>query len=426
MKTSKSIKVKFFTDISPELPGILLEWDGKKILVDPGRNEQQLQASQLLPQFDIPNLDAIVLTHYHGDHVNLVDEILKSEEFRGRIICHRATADIVQTYYDDIDQQFKERFVRLNYCENFNLYGDDSLTLFNAGHVLGSSIVYFKFQDKIIAITGDLGADCLPIVQKPTTEFPTGSIDLLIMDAKQAEKLRDVDDSLGDVIYKKLRDCFLFDDGNVLIYAPLVQIPMLLYCLNYIFNNEKYSDIHNKIAKVYLDRQQKLLKLLKIFDDYKFLFDTHEVEHVTQDKHPFSFKKLVKLLPTNYKLRRSIIITPNRNEFVRFFKVFKQSEKNDVLLLNTNIHFALKADIGLIDEQCNIQIKRLPFLHYHPDQSELIDWYKTIRATVGVNRVVFYHYYRNSKIEKMKRIIKKEVGGNIYLAHRLNHSSITI
>lgn len=425
METSRNITVQFFTDISFEIPSILLNVNGKRILVDPGRNEAAIKSDEILPRYGIRNLDAIVITHYHGDHVNLLDEILASNQFNGPIICHAATCDIIKAYHP-IKKRFHKQFIRLAYGERFNLFGNDWLMLLDAGHVLGSSIIYFRFQDKNITITGDLGADFLPIVREPTTEFPTGPIDLLIVDAKQASKQREVKCPLGYILYRKLEDCFLFDDGNILMYAPLVQIPMLIYCLNFIFNNNDYRDIHNKIFKVFLDPQKKLLDLLKIFGSYKALFDYHDIEYVSYDSHPFNFKKLVKSLPTKKDIRRSIIITPNRNIFIKYFKQFKQSEKNDVFLLNSNIHYALEGNNDLIDDHCNIQIKRLPFLHYHPDLHELTNWCKIIRNTVGVKRLTFYHYKKYNEAEGVKCAIKKEGFGDVNLVHELGDNSIKI
>ncbi|UCE06872.1 MAG: MBL fold metallo-hydrolase, partial [bacterium] len=204
MSTSKKIKVKFFTNISLELASILLEVNGKRILVDPGRNERNVGVNQILPFYELQNLDAIVITHYHGDHANLIDEILESGKFRGRIICHKATAEIIQTYYN-VEESLAQ-IIKLDYRKSYDLLDNNMLTLYDAGHVLGSSVVYLKFKDKVIVITGDLGADFLPIVREPTTVFPRDvRIDLLIVDAKQAIRPRQVDSRitpLGDVIYR--------------------------------------------------------------------------------------------------------------------------------------------------------------------------------------------------------------------------------
>ena len=365
LDSSHLVKVQFFPDVDLIHPGVILEFDGKRILVDPGPDTAGRKSYYFLTRYDIPALDAIIISHYHGDHSSLLTKILDIGQFKGPIICHPATAEIMQAYYDNI-RQFSNQFVTLDYGRNYPLFDDFGMTLFNAGHVLGSSIVALKYKNKNIIITGDLGAESLPMVRKPDMNFLPSPIDLLVVDAKQIGKKKIInsqDFPVGKIIYHKIKDCFLFDEGNILIYAPLVQIPTLLYCLNYIFESKKFKDIHKKVTSIYLDPQPKLLELLEIFKKFSCLFDRDETEFVYSDLNPLNFEKLKKFLPTEREICNSIIITPNRNVFVRFFENFKRSEENDVLLLNDNIHYALKDSSSKVDRHCNIQIKRIPFLH---------------------------------------------------------------
>ena len=130
MQLNPKINLKFFANIAPQLASILIEIDGKRILIDPGRNEGRTHANEVLPGYELEKLDAIVITHYHGDHSNLLDEILGTGKFNGPIISHSATADIIQTYYG-IDKKANAQFIRLNYGEKFALFGDNFLTLYD-------------------------------------------------------------------------------------------------------------------------------------------------------------------------------------------------------------------------------------------------------------------------------------------------------
>lgn len=427
METSKQIQVRFLTNMSLELADILLEVNGKRILIDPGRDEGTIHYKQILPYYELPTLDMIVLTHFHGDHSNLMKDILETQKFKGKIICHEATTEIVTEYYNL--EQFSSQFISIPYGKRYQLFGDNFLTLYDAGHVLGSSMLYFELGDKIILITGDLGANFLPVVREATTKFSNQPIDLLVLDAKQADKPHDFDtrkNPLGNIIYQKLRDCFLFDYGNILIYAPLVQIPLLMYCLNYIFHKRKYRDVCNKITAVYLDPQPKLRKLLEIYNTYDHLLDRGDIEYIRFKKQHFRFPKLEESLPQQRDFRRSIIITPNRNVFVRFFEKLKHSEENDVLLFNNNIHFALKREIGLIDHCCNIQIKRVPFLHFHKNLDELIQWCKKVNRRVKVKQHLLYHYKKEFSVMPIQRELERKVKGNFRLVHQLSNCRLSI
>ncbi len=388
------LAIKFFTDVSPDIACLMIEANGKRLLVDTGRKEYETKANKILSRLNLELIDAILITHYHGDHSNLLGDILTNKKFTGKVICHKATAEILQTYYNLED--YHNRFIGLDYEETFYFFDSSEISLFDAGHVLGSSMIYLKLNNKRILITGDLGADFLPIVKPPTTLFPTAMVDLLIVDAKQVHKKREINSRfypLGDILYCKLRDCFQFDNGNVLMYAPQVQLPMLLYCLNYIFHTSDYMDVHRKIENVYLDPQPKTLKLIDIFNAYQDIFDVYEKERVFPDAEPLNFPKLTKKMPETTNIKSSIIITANRKTFIKWFEIFKRSEKNDVLLLSQNIYSALLNNTKLIDKYCDIQIKRLPSLHFHPDIEELSKWCNKITAQIGVKKILFYHHY---------------------------------
>lgn len=428
MTESPNVKVQFFSDKNYlDLPTIILEFDGKRILVDPGVNQQRYSMDRMLGNLNVPSIDAIVITHYHGDHSNLTKRIVERGDFKGRILCHKATADVLHCYFD-IKRQL-DPFDRLDYEQTHQLSDNLGVTLFNAGHVLGSSLLHFALGKKVIAITGDLGTQFLPIVPPPCHDFGARSIDLLILDGKHAGKAlqyQEEKSSVSDVLYYKLSDCFMFDDGNVVIYSPLLQLPVLIYSLNYIFNKSKYISWCRQIDKVYLDSNQTVSDLLNIFHHYRELFDRKEQENIASDSHLFDFSKLELSLPLVKDVRRSIIITSDRNRFVALFRHLKSSEKNDVLLLNNNIYYALNKNTDLIDGDCNIQIKRIPSLHYHPDTQELIHWCQQVQQRSPIHRTIFYHYWKPEIIERELPKFQEALGANVKLVHQLENNLITI
>jgi hypothetical protein len=169
-----------------------------------------------------------------------------------------------------------------------------------------------------------------------------------------------------------------------------------------------------------------MTELLNTFHHYRDLFDRDEQENIAGDSHLFDFSKLEMTLPHETDIHRSIVITSNRNQFALLFKHFKSSEKNDVLLLNNNIHYALNKNTELIDRDCNIQIKRIPSLHYHPDTQELIDWCQDVKKGTAINNIVLYHYWNRELLEQEKLKFKQALGGNIELVHQLENNSITV
>ncbi|MCI0513382.1 MBL fold metallo-hydrolase [candidate division KSB1 bacterium] len=418
---SEKIVLRFFTDLNANSPLLLITVGAEKILVDPGGQVDQNTLARLAAIVNPGEIRWIVVSHYHGDHANLIPMMLSQPQFQGQIACHAATAEIIQSYYK-LSAASEPRFQKLEYEKTLPLFSNVELTLFNAGHVLGSAMLYLKINDRRILISGDLGTQFLPIVKPPHLQFPAFPIDLLVLDGKQADRSRSLNLQqypIRDILYHKLRDCFLFDDGNVLIYIPLSQLPMLIYCLKAIFQQPKYQDLQAKVQYLYLDPQPEVQKLLNIFQRYEYLFDTAEPEFLAHQPNRFQFHKLLFMLPDLNHLQRSIVITPDYGSFHKIFFKLRDHEKNDVLLFYQNIYTVLKGDLDLIDAKCNIQIKRIPFLHLHPDQPELMEWCQALQQQTGLRQVLFYHYQPNLG-EKILPEFTRALSIPIFLAHKLN------
>lgn len=425
---SPKITVKFFTNFNLGSPCLLLSINEKHVLIDPGAPYFVRANQRMLDAFPLANLSYVVLTHYHGDHASLLADLLNSREFTGQIICHPATRDIVCGYYD-LNTYAAERFRVVPFGQRIQLFENTSLTLLNAGHVLGSAMLYFEAEEKRILITGDMGARFLPMVRPADNKLPEAPIDLLLLDGKHADRRREFDlqqHPFGDIIYHKLADCFLYDDGNVLIYAPAIQTPLLIYCLNYIFNNPEYHEFQRKVDYVFLDPQFKVSELLEIFKKHHDLLDTSEREYIPALHEYFYFDKLKFKHSPIHDLRRSILITSNRQQFIEWFGNLRGSARNDVLLLYHNIASVLKEKIHLIDEACDIQIKRLPFLHLHPDYEELKSWCHEVGQRTPIKQTVVYHYDQMRSAYKIEQNFQGSRCGNVKLIHQFENQILEI
>lgn len=425
---SDKISLKFFTHYDLDTACMILSVSGKRILIDPGLPHYSRKSNKILEEFRLSTIDYAVVTHYHGDHANLVKKILQSSEFTGKIVCHPATRDIICNYYN-LEYCAPHRFMTLHYGQKTHLFDDTSLMFFNSGHVLGSAMLYFEAQGKRVLITGDMGAQFLPLVKPPDKKLPEGPIDLLVLDGKHADRLRDFDlkkHPFGDIIYHKLADCLLYDDGNILIFAPIIQTPLLLYCLNYIFHNKLYREFHRKVDYVFLDPQTKVKSLLEIFEKHHDMLDANEREYIPYLRDHFYFKKLHYKSSPIHQLHHSILITSNRRQFVEWFGNLRASAKNDVLLLYNNIASVLRKNIDMIDEDCDIQIKRLPFLHLHPDQKELQTWCQEIGQRTEIKKIIFFHYNEIHAANKIEKNFENTFCGSMNFVHEIENQVLEI
>lgn len=172
----------------------LLSTPETKVLIDCGVNvgsddngSPYLYIPEVTP---ISQLDAVVLTHAHLDHSGLIP-LLYKYGYEGPVYCTPPTRDLMALLQlDFIDVAAKEgktipypstmiretlkHTITLDYGGVTDIASDMKLTLHNAGHILGSSIVHFHVGDGLynIAFTGDHKYEKTRLFDPAVNTFP--------------------------------------------------------------------------------------------------------------------------------------------------------------------------------------------------------------------------------------------------------------
>jgi uncharacterized protein len=142
------------------------------------------------PEFNINELDAIILSHPHSDHSAMIPLIFKYG-YRGPVYCTAPTRDITALMtLDYIGVAFKEakrapytstdvkemvkHTICLDYEEVYDITPDIRLTLYNAGHTLGSAMVHLHIGNGLhnFLYTGDLKYQKTQLLESAITKFP--------------------------------------------------------------------------------------------------------------------------------------------------------------------------------------------------------------------------------------------------------------
>ncbi|MBS7624031.1 beta-CASP ribonuclease aCPSF1 [Candidatus Bathyarchaeota archaeon] len=174
---------------------ILVQTRESQVLLDCGINPgatKPLEAFPRLdaPQFDIESLDAVVISHAHLDHCGLLPYLFKYG-YDGPVYCSAPNVSLMTLlqldYLDVLSRQgmplpYDQKDVRevalhaipLRYGVVTDIAPDIRLTLHNAGHILGSSIVHLHIGEGYhnIVYTGDFKYGRTMLLEAAATEFP--------------------------------------------------------------------------------------------------------------------------------------------------------------------------------------------------------------------------------------------------------------
>ncbi len=141
-------------------------------------------------------VDAVVLTHGHLDHIGHIPELLEAG-FDKPIYATQATLQIARLSLEDSlgMQRLSEReiesflahFARLakpvGYGQRVEI-GGAAVKFHEAGHILGSASVEIESDRSRVIVSGDLGRFDSPILRDPNTEWEKGKpFDVVVMES---------------------------------------------------------------------------------------------------------------------------------------------------------------------------------------------------------------------------------------------------
>ncbi len=217
---------------------LFLQTPESRILLDCGvdvaANDSNAYPHLDAPEFDINELDAVIITHPHLDHVGFVPYLFKYG-YRGPVYCTAPTRDVAALLLldyirimkaegkepifstDDVKEMVKHA-ITLDFEEVTDVTPDIRITLYNAGHVIGSAMVHLHIGNGLhnLLYTGDFKFGKSELLDVPVSEFPR--VETLVMEATYGGKDNDMpskkecDDLFADIVTKTVER-----DGKILI-----------------------------------------------------------------------------------------------------------------------------------------------------------------------------------------------------------------
>ncbi len=172
----------------------LLQTKNSKVLLDCGIDVSSQGEDKFpyfnVPEFNINDIDAIILSHAHLDHCGLLPYIYKMG-YKGPVYLTAPTRDIAALLNLDFIgvaykqaatplfsskdvQEMVKHSIALNYNEVTDITPDIRITLYNAGHVLGSAQVHINIGNGLhnFIYTGDTKYGRTRLLDPAVNKYP--------------------------------------------------------------------------------------------------------------------------------------------------------------------------------------------------------------------------------------------------------------
>jgi Cft2 family RNA processing exonuclease len=207
------------------------------------------------------------ISHAHSDHSARHEQIISS----------RITADLLQLRYKNIN------CTSLNFKQPFNLK-DAKITLYPAGHILGSSQILIESRMGKLLYTGDFRT----APSRTAEKFIPVNCDVLIMECTfgSQEYCFPPRESVEDVLLQLVREKLLLGITPVIFAYPLGKAQEVLHLLS--TNNFPVTTDY------------AIIRLARVYQKYGIHFGAFE-KFKRSD-----YRDKIVLLPANYRFRRFV------------------------------------------------------------------------------------------------------------------------
>lgn len=334
----------------------LFEASGHKILIDCGLLQSTKLADEINWQdfsYDPKQIDALFITHAHIDHIGRIPKLFK-DGFRGVIYSTNATKDLALPMLldttvilgRDIEHKLDEIYTAeavaeimklwkgVDYHEKVSEFSELEIFYKDAGHILGSGMLYIKYNGKNIVFTGDLGNSPSPILLD--TE-KVDDADYMIMESVYGDRNHESRGERKQRLQAIIQDNFKRNGTLIIPTFSLERSQELLFEINDLVENERIPKM-----PIFFD-SPLAIKLTKVYRNYEKLLNKDALVHIDHGDDIFMFKGLHTTLKTEES--KMILNTPdpkiiiagsgmsNGGRIVHHEKNYLPDENNTLLLI---------------------------------------------------------------------------------------------
>ena len=421
---------------------ILVETPESKVLLDAGANPGATVFPNIAPFFDIDDfrveeLDAVIITHAHLDHCGMLPLLFKYG-YNGPVYTTKATRDIMALIQlDYIDIMIKEgrlppytqrdvkkailHTIPVEYNEVTDIAPDIRMTLYDAGHILGSAMVHLHIGSGLhnIVYTGDFKYARTRLLNKANDEFPR--LETLIMESTYGstnlKPRTEAEEELVRIVNNTIKE-----GGKVLI--PVMAVGRgqeILLVLANAFDRKAISEE----VPVYIDGM--VIEVTALHTHYPELMAPEVRRAIHLGRNPFMRENFIEVKDRTMREEivekgPAIIMATsgmlNGGPSVEYLKMLAEDPKNSLVFVSYQVEGTLgraikdkKREVSFLTREgkmvtikINMKVYSIEGFSGHSDRNELLGFLHNVRPKP--KRIILNHGEPQS-IQSLAREIKK-------------------
>jgi len=437
----------------------LLEINGMQILLEcglyEGKREEAYRRNRHLP-FDAQSIHTAILSHAHIDHSGNLPSLCRTG-FEGNIICTPATrnlcsimlldsAHIQETDVRYVNKRRKNKHLPLfnplymradaekaitqllpiAYNRPFQISESVKVTLQDAGHILGSSLVVLDLQENgrkaRLMFTGDVGRSHMPIIRDPAI---VKDIDYLIIESTYGMRVHDDEDTTENELESIVNET-INRGGKIIIPAFSVgRTQQVVYSLHKLHEQKRIPDI-----PIYVDSPLSV-NATEIFRLHPECYDQETRKFIKNHNSPLIFHNLtyIRDVEKSKKIQKinqpMIIITASgmceAGRILHHLRNTVTNQRNTILIIGYCAEHTLGKrimdkvpEIKIFGEPYPLraQVKTIDALSAHADCNELLAFVKKSNSTI---KKVFVVHGNEEQSLGFAKTLEKNIKAKVFV-----------
>ncbi|MEN9560838.1 MAG: hypothetical protein RIQ56_111 [Candidatus Parcubacteria bacterium] len=392
----------------------LLDAGGEKILIDcgllQGSHFAERQNFEPFP-YDPSAIRAVIITHAHLDHVGRLPRLYEGG-FRGIIFSTAPTKDFAELILLDSEHILMKEAERegkppltspesiqgvmglwkvVDYHAPF-MVGPFKVELYDAGHILGSSMVKIDAERNTVVFSGDLGNYPAPMIRS-TEQFTRA--DYCVIESTYGDRAHGETEERREELENVIEDTA--KQGGVLMIPAFAmeRTQELLYHLHELFEQGRIPPL-----PVYID-SPLAIKMTQVYRRYRSFLNKESAAHVRERDDILHFPNL-HFTPTTEESKKINDVPPPKiiiagsgmsqgGRILHHERRYLSDQKSTILFVGFQSHGSLgrrilegAKTVTLFGEEVPVRcrVRSIPAYSAHADQPRLLQWITPLRTSL--------------------------------------------